>query len=317
MDRPPRAGVLGLEGSLVSGVVAEYDTLVYPCPGSLCVGFSRSLYFTQRINGRKMSQVPSLRGAPIIMDRGQPLIIQEAHYYVYVDDLGVLRGKVSDAAKTMKEVKSEFEKDNLLLHQETVTVTGAKVLGAQLDLERMESRVSEERFWKVHNAFLWACRRKTLSGRSLEILIGHGAFCGLSNRLLLSTFCAVYKFIQTHYFEAAPLWTSVKEELRAFAGGLFFAAASWCRQWNPLVTQSDASLGGFGTCSDIWPRQKVAKVGRVLERARFRRGGARRARESALTAAGFCQADNGEWVLQEVEEGSGEAFLKEKGWERD
>ena len=52
----------------------------------------------------------------------------------------------------------------------------------------------------------------------VEILIGHATFCALSKRATMSTFNAVYKFIQVAGDDRIPVWPAVRRELRAFAG---------------------------------------------------------------------------------------------------
>ena len=44
-----------------------------------------------------------------------------------------------------------------------------------------------------------------------------------------------------------------------------------------------------------WPQSVVARCGRTLERARFRKTGGHGAREEALTAAGLRQSSGGVW----------------------
>ena len=135
----------------------------------------------------------------------------------------------------------------------------------------MRSRINPKRLWKVRQGIIGLLRRGRCSGRALEVVIGHATFCGLMNRWLLSVFHAVYGFIYRHYHDAAPLWPTVKEELRAFAGLLFLNVQDWWRQWNRAVTSSDASLSGYGVCESWWDKQLVSKVGRVQERSRFKR----------------------------------------------
>ena len=48
--------------------------MVFPTPGSLCMGFSRSLYFAQRIKKAVMSNVASLKGSCLVHDRGGPAV---------------------------------------------------------------------------------------------------------------------------------------------------------------------------------------------------------------------------------------------------
>ena len=49
-------------------------------------------------------------------------------------------------------------------------------------------------------------------------------------------------------------------------------------------------------CHSTWKRDVVASVGRVKERARFRRAAGRSARDAYFEAAGFKQGPDGQWV---------------------
>jgi hypothetical protein len=97
----------------------------------------------------------------------------------------------------------------------------------------------------------------------LEILVGHSTFCGLAQRLVLSVFDAVYKFIQVAGDERIPLWGTVRLELRAFAGLMLFMRGRWWHQWSDTVTSFDASLSGWGVTEAVYPREMVGRIGRV------------------------------------------------------
>ena len=72
-------------------------------------------------------------------------------------------------------------------------------------------------------------------------------------------------------------------------------------------------LAATGACKGWWPREVVSRVGRNIERSRFKRLGSHSARESALSAAGF-QQDGQDWgPLTETSA----KRLGEAGWEVD
>ena len=83
------------------------------------------------------------------------------------------------------------------------------------------------------------------------------------------------------YDARSPLWATVRQELQAFLGPLPLCYADWTREWNTLVSASDASLGGFGICTRQLPKDLVGSIGRVPERERFRRGPTLGARATA------------------------------------
>ena len=315
------AKVVGLTGETVDGKTLGPLDPVWPCAGSLCQGFSWSLYFAQKANEQMCKSVDLLREASLVHDRGPPVVLRvgqvdqstETHYYVYVDNLGVLHFDQQLVANALKALQKAFDGAGLVLHGSEVSSGGTVALGTLIEGNRLRTRLNPTRMWRLHHAIHGLLQRQRCSGRSLEVLVGHCTFCGLMNRRSLSCFHTVYKFIQRHYDEAAVIWHSVREELQAFCGCLFLLVQSWDRQWNELVSSSDASLSGYGICHSWWPREKVAEAGRRLERTRFKRVSSHKARESALQAAGFTQ-DLGQWVpTQRITLDR----LADEGWEVD
>ena len=180
-----------------------------------------------------------------------------------------------------------FDDRGLRIHAENCGKSG-EALGFFLDGVNLRSSLTLKRLRRVRRGLRAACRRKRLTGQALEILVGHATFCGLSNRPLLSVFHTVYRFIERHYGEAAEVWPSIREELRAFAGLMTFSTTDWRLQWDPWVQSSDASEQGWGVAGASLPRGAVAKLGRVTEKLRFKRLPAgTSARERALGQAGF------------------------------
>ena len=322
---PIKARWVGLEGSSLDGVLLHADSVIYPMPGSLCMGFSWSLYFSQAINEHQCKLVPSLKESPIISDKGEAVVFSSAdsrrdpngstRHYVYVDNLGILSSHEGVVRNALQELDEHFSRQGLLLHPGEVSQGETKALGTILDGNQLCSRITPERCHKVRQSIRGILRRKKISGRTLEIVIGHATFCALNNRMLLSCFHSCYKFIQACYYSPTALWTSARAELQAFAGMMIFLRSDWWRPWNELVCCSDASTTGFGVCTSFWNIADVAEVGRVQERSRFKRNQSCSARESSLTAAGFVKDSiTGSWRSGEID---GEEYLSLTGWSLD
>ena len=317
---PVEARFLGLTGKELEGRVLQSSDMVFPMPGSLCMGCSWSLFFAQRINERQLSLTSGLEQSTLISDRTPPLIIHpnspgQINHYVYVDNLGIIGQKHELVETGLTNLQSHFNDKQLLLHPGSVESGEVKALGVCLDGQRKRTRITPERFHKVRQAIRGLIRRGRCSGKTLEIVLGHATYCALGCRLLLSIFHTVYKFLRKNYNVVSKLWASVIEELRCFAGLMIFIDHEWGKGWNPMVSSSDASEYGFGICTSQWDPGQVSSVGRISERSRFRRIGGHNARESALSSAGFSRDPiSGQWV---VCEGDGEDFLNQTGWEID
>ena len=316
------AKVVGLGGAEVDGRILDPLDPVWPCAGSLCQGWSWSLYFAQRANECVCLRSPLLREASLVSDKSRPIIIQvgarsqalsedgevaKGYYYVYVDNLGVIDTEIALVEHALNELQVIFNGMGLELHKSEVGACNVEALGCVLDGHNRESRLNPTRLWRLRQGIRALLRRGKCTGRSLEVVIGHCTFCALMFRPSLSIFNTVYSFIQASYYEVSHLWRTVREELQCFKGVLLLLCQDWTRPWNPLVSSSDSSLSGYGVCQAWWPRSNVAESGRVSERARFRRVGPHSARESALLSAGL-----GEYVGLDAEEVS--TLLANEGW---
>ena len=144
----------------------------------------------------------------------------------------------------------------------------------------------------VRKAAYYLLTMSKVSGQTIEVFLGHCTYCSLVNRDLLVCFSAAYAFIQKHYYKPVPLWTSVRDEIKAFGGVLIFAEGSWGWAWSPKAYMFDSCLTGFSISSSVVPPEKVGEIGRIQERSRWRLG-AEKARTAALTAAGFAMNDSG------------------------
>ena len=119
---------VGMEGQCLDGTVLEPDSVIYPAPGSLCMGFTWSLFFAQKINERMMSHVPRLLSSRLADDRSGSIVFDEStgrssvHHYVYVDNLGIMSAAHDTVEEGLKEVQEVFHKEQLILHPGTANL---------------------------------------------------------------------------------------------------------------------------------------------------------------------------------------------------
>ena len=66
--RPVEAHVVGMTGQELEGKVLQSNDLVYPCPGSLCMGFTWSLFFAQRADELQASLAPELKDSRLLTE---------------------------------------------------------------------------------------------------------------------------------------------------------------------------------------------------------------------------------------------------------
>ena len=69
----------------------------------------------------------------------------------------------------------------------------------------------------------------------IECWLGHATFVSLIQSGLSSVFNTCYRFCRTHYSDAALLWPSVRDEIRAWKGLLVFLVQDRGRRRSELV----------------------------------------------------------------------------------
>ena len=280
-------GITELDGEKVAP-----ETLLYPLAESLPMGWSWSLFFAQAINSYQLARslvgvkplVMSDRGLPLVFRPGQPGITVGS--YVYVDNLGVMSDDPALVSREIQGVQKHFNGLGLDIHELEVNDVLGVALGIAVHVGEFETRTEHHRWWTLKVALTALLQRQKVAGWEVELYLGHMTFVGLMSREVLSCFHTVYRFIQSAYWTREPLWPSVRAELVGFLGLMIFLRSSWTRSWLPMVYQTDASPSGFGVATSWWSRARVADVGRVLERRRYKLG-ASQAREHAAAAAGF------------------------------
>ncbi|CAK0879749.1 unnamed protein product [Prorocentrum cordatum] len=133
---PLRAADLRL--TELDGARLAPSTLVYPLARALPMGWAWSLFFAQSANSCRMLKVPSLQGAPVMTDRGPPLILDRPSsmgHYAYVDNMGVLGTTEGAVRRGLEGAISSFGGVGLEVHETAVTNEGGEALGVQLDAD--------------------------------------------------------------------------------------------------------------------------------------------------------------------------------------
>ena len=174
----------------------------------------------------------------------------------------------------MKDVGKELmDRVGLVMNEhEDATGHDIELLGHVIRPDPPEIRLKPARAWKLRGAVRHLLRRRVVSGRVVEVIVGHFTYAFLLNRGLLSVFSATYKFIRSAYVQSQKLWPSVRQELEMAVGLLPMASVSLSRVWEDDVWVTDAAPHGLGVCNSAWCSRSVIEVGRVAERWRFHMG---------------------------------------------
>ena len=112
---------------------------------------------------------------------------------MYVDNLGVIAKTQQEAGTVLSQCKTLFAENGLTLHKSEL---GQKVKSLAIDLDGVSlcCPVTSGRFWTLRRALDEILRRRKVSGRALEMVIGHITFVLLGARPALCTLRKCYRF---------------------------------------------------------------------------------------------------------------------------
>ena len=301
-----RAADLGLSGKDLGWGPLEPDSPMTPCFTSLPMGFTWSLYFCQVTGEYQVAKTSEMEHSIRMHDKGGSLILRAGRHgavdssfvshYLYVDNIGIFSIGAPRTRELLDRVMSHFGGLGLEMHEVEVFEKMGEALGSRLSLSGLSSALSKKRFWRVRQGLRYALSRRALPGAIWMVLIGHVTYCCLANRDLMCLLFATYKFARLNLARAVPLWPTARQELVSFLGLMPLLRSDWTLPWHDTPVASDASEQGYGICLGSWPKGEVAKIGRVSERARFRKLGGAPAREHYFEQAGLAIDEEGEWT---------------------
>ena len=202
------------------------------------------------------------------------------------------------AARTrflLDRVMERFNGVGLEIHEDEIITDLGESLGNRLMLKSGESTLTRKRYWKVRRALAYALSCRALPCAIWPILIGHVTFCSLANRDLMCLLFTSYKFAREHVTGCVPLWPSAKAELLAFYGLMPLLGSKGWLPWFGRPVATDASEFAYGVCFGSWPEGSTATVGRISERARFRRLPGQSARDHFFMQSGIARDEDGNW----------------------
>lgn len=206
----------------------------------------------------------------------------------YVDNVGIIGADRKTVALAGLEAKAALEGAGLECHGLEEPSRHLNTLGVEFNSELRCYRPTRDRYWNVLLSARWLLKRRSVSGKQLEILLGHSTYLSMLRRSALSCFAACYfaacyKYVRAFYDGFGRLWDSVRREIRTFVGLMPLIVSDWDMPWHLTAVAYDSCPEGRGSVSSHWLPSDMAAVGGVSERSRFgRRFGGKAARASAL-----------------------------------
>ena len=187
------------------------------------MGCSWSVFLCQCAGEALFKRATRLERCPLVNDRDQAPIFHESpgqecddkFGYLCVDNIGVLGTSPARATDVIGKGTTAFDNAGLLTDE--VSVSGSPVISLRtvLDCERRRSSLAPRPFWRLRRGTDAILSAKTVTGSTLEVVIGHATFCSLLARSSMTCFHSMYKYIQRLGPSRGILWDTVPEELSA------------------------------------------------------------------------------------------------------
>ena len=204
--------------------VPESDTTLFPVFRGLCMGWSWALFFAnEAVNYIAHGRIP--RPISEVRDK-QPLpdLSEGAIVGVYVDNISIVASNKSEVTRKAKAVGDFFSAAGVpLTWSSQEPLAEFTTVGIVLDFKTGVIRNKPKRIWKVFFAGRALLRRKKVTVNIIEKWLGHCTSLFMLAPHGLSTFFHIYRFVAKHRGSRAPLWSSVRREIRIALGLIWLA----------------------------------------------------------------------------------------------
>lgn len=263
-------------GSIYSDETQSFFTpsesqLLYPVFRGLCMGWSWALFLANEavayaVAGRVERPLGEVRDKLPPPDVSHSVITG-----VYVDNISIIGTSVQAVSEACQKIKSQFDSDHIPLtwsHAQPARIF--ETIGVIFDFEKGVARNKPRRIWRAFLAGKELLRRRRVSGRHVEVWLGHMTSLFMLLPSGLSCFFHIYRFVQQHRNGRTALWESVKREIKLALGLVWLAQSSL--KFDPIhqVDAGDASGHGFALMTTWASRSEISEACRWREGWRFR-----------------------------------------------
>ena len=235
------------------------------------MGWSWAMWIAQRVHQFQCLVASGLPPSRIMTDRRPVPSLETDEPFVlpYADNLNVGGTNQSKVQAVKDKVVKHLRDIGFKVHEELDATTMANSLGYQIDGELGTVQPIPDKLRKVQLCLQWLARRPKISGKAVEKILGHMVHFTLIRRELLSLFRNLYDFAHTYSGAAHRMWRSAAREARWAAVLLNLCVADLRKEWDTVVTASDASLSGIAVCKRSADLETVQKIGSQKEGWRF------------------------------------------------
>ena len=207
-----------------------------------------------------------------VRDRLPPRVLgSEVITGVYVDNISVVGTSKEAVTQACIKIKDQFQADCIpLTWSSSEPVPVFETIGVIFDFEKGVARNKPRRVWRTFLAGKELLRRRRVSGKHVEVWLGHMTSLFMLMPGGLSCFFHIYRFLQQHRLGRAELWESVRNEIKMALGLVWLAQSNL--KFDPVrqVDAGDASGHGFAMMATLASKSEISEACRWREGWRFR-----------------------------------------------
>ncbi|CAK0832385.1 unnamed protein product, partial [Prorocentrum cordatum] len=255
----------------VTGLFHDAKMKLHVALNVLPMGWSWAFWFVQRVHLEMLRRAGidssrlALGGWPLPLLEGGPVELP------YSDNVNVIGLDPVAVGELRDKIVSTFKRHGFAMHEISPVSDAAVILGASVGGSPPSTRRVLNKLLLVRGALQWLASGPTVTGRQVEVIVGHYVALTSFNRLGLSVMRSLCDFIRDKYVVPTRLWASCRYEAWVMADVSLLLSARLDRPWSLVVTASDAANRGMAVCEAIFPVSAVASVGRWRGRWRYRR----------------------------------------------
>lgn len=195
------------------GVDVAPTTYAFPRLCVVAMGWTHALHLCQRVLEARADAVPGLDASNRLVDRRRAPGLRPLAHAEYIDNFVAFSHVPGRAGRAALGVEEELRRSGLHAHPIEAS-QGGELLGWMFSAEEPVVSAKPRRMWRLRLALGHALSRPTLSGKQVEVLIGHCTHAFLLRRELVACFNAVYAFVREASEGQVKTWPSVRRELR-------------------------------------------------------------------------------------------------------
>ncbi|CAK0887833.1 unnamed protein product, partial [Prorocentrum cordatum] len=164
--------------------------------------------------------------------------------------------------ETRDRIVAQFEAEVFAVHDISEASSEGVFLGADVGGLGLSTRRSLKKLLVVRKALFWLASGPYVSGRQLELILGHYVAACLFCRPGFAVMRAVYEFARSTYDKPRVLWKSCRYECWVMAVLCIHLQSPLSLPWASEVVATDASTSGMGVTEASVPRDVFAQAGR-------------------------------------------------------